>query len=150
MSLLKRKSNLPRLIAICALLSVTGWIQPRMADAGCHYRHGAQGRADSDQDDSRGHVRNFRFLGQWVYEAGQVKYVRWQAEGKCTGPNCHADNDPLPVNGATSAVDSNRSHTTLMYSDDSRPKLKSSLCFTLALQNVEAFRGYPHAIEYPP
>lgn len=150
MSLLKRKVTLPRLIAICVLLGLTGWLQPRVAEAGCHYGHAAQGSADFDHINRDGHVRDFPVLGQWVYEGGRIKYFPWQRERKCSGPNCNANNDRLPVSGATSTVDSNRSHTTLMYCDDRGAKPNPSLCLAFSLQNVAGFRGYPHALEYPP
>ncbi len=41
-------------------------------------------------------------MGQWVYERGEMKYVPWQGEAPCHGPNCRTDN-PRPVSTSSPA-----------------------------------------------
>ncbi len=63
--------------------------------AECSFAHRTQ---DQSQLNSREHVRHFRFLGQWNYERGEIKYAAWNAHlspQSCDGPNCQADG-PTP------------------------------------------------------
>ncbi len=79
-----------RSVAWGLMVIFLGMVAQRPVSAGCHYGDSQFAKAIAAQD-PHGHVRNFRFLGQLVYEGGDIKYVPWQATPRCQGPNCHAD-----------------------------------------------------------
>lgn len=51
----------------------------------------------------RDHARSFRFLGQWVYERGEIKYEAWAHQQPCEGPFCRLDRSVPVSTGAIPA-----------------------------------------------
>lgn len=103
-----------------------------------------------DQDNPHGHARNFTFLGQWIYEGGEIKYVPWQGSPPCHGPNCRADDKrPLTTTGSpTQSV--KRISTATLPLGWQQPNQFDALSSCLACSNLYPISGYPHEHEYPP
>lgn len=117
--------------------------------AGCHYGDGRSFTGSIADDNPHGHARNFTFLGQWIYEAGEIKYVPWQGAPPCQGPNCHAD-DPRPVTtGSPSQTVKRISPVTLTLPWQGAHRF-DALDSCIASSNLFPISGYPHEYEYPP
>lgn len=125
---------------------------PSLSDlyAGCHYGDGRSFSSATDEHNPRGHARNFKFLGQWVYEGGEIKYVPWQGAPPCQGPNCHADDDhPLTSTIPASSTGKRISPVTLL-ADWQQANRFDALDSCIACSNLYPISGYPHEHEYPP
>ena len=143
------------LLLICA-----GVIGDGSLYAGCHYgrpghsqayrfKHAAHS-ADFNDQSSRGHARDFQFLGQWIYEAGEIKYVAWQSSAPCQGPNCHVnDDEDLP---STNAPAQRVVRPLLLSGVAATQRWDDSLTLVghIDFLNTCGFAGYPHEHEYPP
>ena len=157
------QSPLSRALTICItalVLICFGIINESDVYAGCHY--GPAGRAQThrfnsssqsalfDSQSPQGHARDFQFLGQWIYEAGEIKYVPWQSSSPCKGPNCRVDKDP---DQPSTNVPSQRVVRPLLLDfvvvKQSWHDPSLLVGFVIAI-DVSGFKGYPHEHEYPP
>jgi len=117
--------------------------------AGCHYGDGRSFLASSEPVSPHAHARNFRFLGQWIYEGGEIKYVSWQGSSPCHGPNCQAQRKPQSQTHAPVPT----TQRLTQYAVDS-PMLSfqsgNSQFLDWTSGSPSPFAGYPHEHEYPP
>jgi hypothetical protein len=135
---------------VCALAWVATLIVVQaQVYAGCHYGDGRSFQSALQSDNPREHARNFQFLGQWIYEAGEIKYVPWQGAPPCQGPNCHAD-DPLPQSTSAPAPDSSRMPTVIFGMSLHEPVAADDGQRYLVSSELSPLKGYPHEHEYPP
>jgi hypothetical protein len=72
-----------------------------LAEAGCHYGTSSYVQFEMSPALPSGHVRHFRFMGQWIYESGTIKYVPWERSLPCDGPLCRQSDDQPPRQMAT-------------------------------------------------
>lgn len=117
--------------------------------AGCHYGDGRSFTQSMDEHNPRGHARNFTFLGQWIYEGGEIKYVPWQGAPPCQGPNCHADDD-LPQTTTSSNSTVKRISPVTLGIAWQRANRFEAISSCIACSNLFPISGYPHEYEYPP
>lgn len=119
------------------------------ARAGCHYGDGRSFLTSSEPLSPNAHVRNFRFLGQWIYEAGEVKYVPWQGSPPCHGPECQAKRQAQPETG--SPVSDTQRLPLVAWNCSATAIACSTICsLGLPSDSLAPFAGYPHEYEYPP
>ncbi len=118
------------------------------ASAGCDFGHPKL--SSSRHHDMGGYARSFRVLGQWIYEAGEIKYVAWQAEGTCDGPNCSGNQPPRPESSGMSLPQTQRIQTSVACGRTQMQFTPPLLVDVLRLKDAQALHGYPPAYEYPP
>lgn len=117
--------------------------------AGCHYGDGRSSNQMKQSDNPREHARNFSFLGQWVYERGQIKYVPWQGSGPCNGPNCQAEK-PLPVSTGAPASTVHRLPIVILTSTKSNPLSFDARAGWLCDEDCAPLSGFEFEHEHPP
>lgn len=122
----------------------------RTVAAGCDFGHGKHSRMSSESDDQHGYARHFRVLGQWVYEGGDIKYVAWEPDSPCQGPDCSANKERQPVSSGLPLSQNQRTHTSAVAYSASTQVIPPSLIDVLPLKDAKALHGYPPAYEYPP
>ncbi len=116
--------------------------------AGCDFGHL---KLSSTRDhDIGGYARSFRVLGQWIYEAGEIKYVAWQAEGGCDGPNCSGNHPPQPESSGMSLPNTQRIQTSIACGRTQLQFTPPCVVAALLPKDAKALHGYPLAYEYPP
>jgi hypothetical protein len=151
----RRGTSARRWIA-CALAFVATVLAGQVdLQAGCHYGRTKSNRGTGFYEQQaqsahpRQHAREFTFLGQWIYEGGEIKYVPWQSEPLCHGPNCEADDEQAPITGAPSNIQLRISLDTLPTAElpAARP---DGIFLCLASSSLFPLAGYPHEHEYPP
>jgi hypothetical protein len=120
----------------------------RVASAGCNYGHAQESQFSSPRAE-RGYARKLPTLGQWVYEAGQIKYVAPQPDGKCHGPNCSADSERHEDAGM-SLPQRNRTHLNVAHFHADPHRILPGLVDAMPLEDAKASLGHPPAYEYPP
>lgn len=117
--------------------------------AGCHYGDG-RGHHGHVSDNPREHARNFSFLGQWVYERGDIKYVPVQSNSPCQGPHCRADK-PVPVSAVTPVSSAQRlPNVILLLSSKSNPFSVDGHNSWLCQDNWIPLTGFASELERPP
>ncbi len=126
---------------------LVSWAAGSMAEAGCSYQYGGKHRASS-QVDPRGHVRNFKFLGHWIFERGQIKYVKWHEDAPCDGPNCQIKEVPRPVSHTTAESSLVRLSFGLV-EPAAWPTPREAIVSLISMVRVSISDGHPHAHEYP-
>ena len=135
---------IPRALAACIALWSIALLSSSSLHAGCHYGHGSDNSGSFDEATER----NFHFLGQWIYEGGEIKYVPWQGQAPCDGPNCRAKEQPvttsLPLNVSV------RNCSLLSVASRLPLDESDSVAAFIALDDLRSFSGYPHEHEYPP
>lgn len=129
----------------CSL--VLGFSQ--VASAGCSYGHAEESGISNDSAKPPGYARHALKLGQWVYEAGQIKYVARRSEVPCHGPNCSADQLPSEDAGM-SLPQLDRAHLGAAHLQRYSHRIIPGLIDAMPLEDAKAARGYPPAYEYPP
>ncbi len=95
------------------------------------------------------HVRKFHFLGQWVFERGDFKYVAWQPDGKCHGPLCQASELPVPESGAAPSPSGERMPTVPTL-DSTLPGGTAAIAWGVSALEPAGQSGFPRTHEYPP
>lgn len=135
---------------VMVLLCVGFGMNSRAAMAGCDFGHPELLRSVAESDSTQSYARTFRVLGQWVYEGGQIKYVSWQAQGGCSGPNCSADEPPQPEGSGMSLPQTYRTQPSIAYCSLTLPPSAPRVIGMLSLKDAAALHGYPPAYEYPP
>ena len=115
--------------------------------AGCHFWPGSSHAAT--QIHSRDHARNFHFLGQWIYERGEMKYAAWSDDQPGESPNCHSDAPSVPPKFL--ATNSNpRTITPVYLLARSREFEKPSPCDCVAISSDIAISLYRPVPLKPP
>jgi hypothetical protein len=148
----RKERSLSRALAMGLLFCLIALLNTESLRAGCHYSNSsraARALGSSEQQSASGHVRHIHFLGQWIYEAGEIKYVPWQGSPPCQGNNCQA-NDDSPV---TSSLPPYRNARTVSSAVSDSVRLLDVGCrvtLVIEAQRLRAFAGYPHEFEYPP
>lgn len=117
--------------------------------AGCHYGDGRTFQQMKHSDNPREHARNFSFLGQWVYERGEIKYVPWQGNSPCHGPNCHADK-PLPASTLTPVSSVTRLPSVILVILKSNSYLSDGRAGWLCHDDCTPLAGFVFEHEHPP
>lgn len=118
------------------------------AVAGCHYSDG-RSFAHKHSDNPREHARNFRFLGQWVYEKGEIKYVPWRAAQPCQGPHCRSEK-PAPVTALVPSNSLQRLPTVLLIVVKASPFCFDSQTDWSGDEDREPLAGFAQELEHPP
>lgn len=117
------------------------------ASAGCDHpeiRVGSRGDVNPS-----GYARTIRFIGSWIYEAGEAKYVPWEGSTPCQGPNCGRDDSPgsdITANTSPSLRGFNDAGACSQHPPYEMPQ---SLDCNFYPQ-VVPLPGFPHDFEYPP
>ena len=148
----RNERRLSRALAISLFFCAIALLNAESLRAGCHYRslnRGDRFLGYSEQRDTATHVPSIRFLGQWVYEGGDIKYVPWQGAPPCHGPDCQA-NDDSPVTSSLPPYRSLRNLPSPMAASAPLLNLYSTATVHLETESLRAFAGYPHEFEYPP
>jgi hypothetical protein len=127
-------------MALCATMS-------HQLHAGCHYV--AAGKQQTVSADPHGHARDFRFLGKWVYERGDIRYVAWESDGPCDGPNCQARKD-MPPEFSFAPPDNVRISHSSLGSVANLVLTKPDCWSPLEIADSMAVSGHPRGFEYPP
>ncbi len=117
--------------------------------AGCHYGDGRSVHHAKQSDNPREHARNFSFLGQWVYERGEIKYVPWQGSGLCDGPNCQAEK-PRPVSTGAPANSLQRLPVVVVTSSKSSAFSFDGHGDWLCQEDCAPLSGFVFEHEHPP
>lgn len=132
------------------LLMVSCWTSGTLAArAGCHY--GSAGHRQFVRSDREvgGHARDFQFLGQWIYEGGDIKYVPREDTTPCHGPNCQARKE-RPSNNASSQLDTHRTLRTLVLLTSEQVLVAGGVQTLYPCQELRQLAGYPSRLEHPP
>jgi hypothetical protein len=137
-----------KIVAVVALSMLMSTVfGPSQARAGCE--HPASRISGQSEFQPSGYARTFKFLGRWVYEGGEAKYVPWEGSKPCQGPNCHADDLP----GPDIAADTSRLvRSSTVAGECSVASFRvdgTSLDAVLSLQ-ASTLAGFPAGFEYPP
>ena len=138
-------------VKFVGMVAILGWLwigaDARQLTAGCDHPAGAINSQSGFQ--SAGYARNFQFLGRWIYEGGEVKYVPWEGSRPCQGPNCQADDVP----GTDLAANTSLTVRSLPIACPAalRPpgRQPRSIDWLIVLHGVP-LSGFPSGFEYPP
>ena len=117
--------------------------------AGCHYGDGRSFGQVKHSDNPREHARNFSFLGQWVYERGEIKYVPWQGNPPCHGPHCRAEK-PLPVSTGAPVSSVHRLPSVILLSVKSNSFSADVFSDWLSHEDRSPRPGFAFEHEHPP
>lgn len=117
--------------------------------AGCHYGDGRSFNASKENHNPREHARNFKFMGQWIYEGGEIKYVPLQGALPCHGPNCHADEN-VPETGVVPPTTVKRIPPVTFAITQQLSAHADLVACHLGSNTLRPLSGYPHEHEYPP
>lgn len=131
---------------LVAWLVTSGWSSQVLA--GCHYSDGRT-FATQHSDNPRDHARNFKFLGQWVYEKGEIKYVAWRPEQPCHGPYCKT-HKPVPVTTVAPSTSVQRLPTFLLVVIQPTVYCFDSQSDRWLSHDCEPLSGYAQELEHPP
>ncbi len=151
---IKTNCLLPRgLSARGVLLALVCWMVllslSSRAWAGCHFSDGRSFAQAKHSENPREHARNFRFLGQWVYEQGEIRYVPWRAGQACDGPNCHSEK-PEPVSTIAPLSSVHRLPTVVLLISGSHNFGFESQVEWLCHDDGEPLCGFAFELEHPP
>ncbi len=117
--------------------------------AGCHYGDGRSFDQKKNLENPREHARNFSFLGQWVYERGDMKYVPWQGAAPCHGPHCQAD-EPLPASTLTPTSTVTRILSIILLPVKANPIHCDASAGWLCHEDCAPLPGFAFEHEHPP
>ena len=142
--------NAGRCVKFVGMVAILGWMWigggVRELTAGCdHY----SGRIESQSGlHPTGYARNVQFLGRWIYEGGEAKYVPWEGSAPCQGPNCQADDLPGP--DMANNIPSARNLPVACQGALPLTKLQRQSNDRLHILQGTPLSGFPSGFEYPP
>lgn len=144
-SLRNGRKKLPPAVVACLIWLVLSGSQ--FAHAGCEYGHAPGSSASAAQDG--GTSSRALFLGKWIYEGGEFRFLPWQSLPPCSAPGCRG-NDQVPQ---TASLPLRLEHSSGPFLSDAPETLDAQpdpLVGLLELADLLAIEGYRHDYEYPP
>ena len=136
-------------ISVTASIAVALWsVGAHVTYAGCQHASVDSASPVGEHTNLSTHRRDFRSAWQWVYEAGQGKFMPVQKRPVCQGPHCQSK-DELPTNRLIVPLEQHRPSVYCILNGGYEAHFRNAL--GIRKPDDECARsGYPQRLDEPP